>query len=377
MVQQSHRIKASVLFFLVATLYAALAVPLAVHAMTGGTAWPPGLLGPGHAHEMLFGFALLLVAGYLLSSVSRVTLAMLLGLWLAARISYVLVPGGLPAAVLSPLYTLVLAALIIPKFRSAKKWRNRSVMPLLLALCLLPAAYAAAVSLHWQVTRLQLLLAGILLLALLMAFMGGRVIAPAAGGAFYRLGINLRERVQPRLEGAIIILLAVAAVAVFLPFNRYGTGSTACAAGLAVAVRLFRWRLWQLPGHQDLWCLGVGYGWLALGLLLLGGLMLANVSPIPALHVITVGALGTLSICVMTRVHLQYARRDPARATLVSLSVGLIAIATVARFAAGVVSDHLLELLWLAAGAWSLAYLLTAAQLLPGLWVVRAPNLKI
>ncbi|MEJ2760860.1 MAG: NnrS family protein [Gammaproteobacteria bacterium] len=368
---QITRIKAASIFFPVACLHAALSVPLAVHAMTGGTGWPPGLLVSGHAHEMLFGFALLLVAGYLLSSASFITLIVLLGLWLAARICYMFAPHSLPAAALSPLFALVLACLVVPKFRSAKKWRNRSVMPLLLALCLLPAAYAAAVSFHWQVTRLELLVAGILLLALLMAFMGGRIIAPAAGGAFYRLGINLRERVQPRLEGAIIILLAIAAITVFLPFSHYGTGITACAGGLVVAMRLFRWRLWQLPGHQDLWCLGLGYGWLALGLVLLGGLMLANVSPIPALHIIAVGALGTLSICVMTRVNLQYLKQDPAEATLVSLSVGLIAIATLARFAAGIIPDSHVELLWTAAGIWSLAYLLTAAQLLFGLKAVR------
>jgi len=362
---QTTRIKAAGIFFPVACLYAALAVPLSVYAMTTVTAWPPGLVAAGHAHEMLFGFALLLVAGYLLSTAAPVTLAALLGLWLAARISYELAPQSPAAEVLSPLYALVLAVLVVPKFRSAKKWRNRSVMPLLLGLCLLPAAYAADVVFQGNVSRLQLLLSGIILLALLMAFMGGRIIAPAAGGAFYRIGVNLRERVQPRLEGAIIILLAIAAIAVFLPYGRYGAGIAAGAGGLAAAVRLFRWRLWQLPGRQDLWCLGIGYGWLALGLLLLGSLMLAGVTPIPALHVITVGALGTLSICVMTRINLQYRKQDPAGDSRISLAVALIAVATVARFAAGIQPEVRTEVLWTAAGAWSLAYLLTAIRLLP------------
>lgn len=358
------RIKVSGIFFFVACLYAALAVPLAVLAMTSGTAWPPGLTAPGHAHEMLFGFALLLVTGYLLNSVSRATLVGLLVLWLTARISYLLAPSAMPALVLSPLYAVFLAALAVPKFRNAKKWRNRSVMPLLLALCSMPLAYVATVLLQWPVTQYQILLAGILLLALLMAFMGGRVIAPAAGGAFYRLGINLRERVQPTLEGIIIILVAAATAAVFLPAGRYVTGLAAGAAGLAVGLRLFRWRLWQLPGRQDLWCLGIGYGWLALGLVLLGALLLANVPAIPALHVITVGALGTLSICVISRIHLLYLKQDPARAWQVSLAVTLIAVATTARFAAGVGTGYRTILLWLAAGCWSLAYLITAKRLL-------------
>lgn len=372
----ADRIRASGIFFFVASLYAALAIPLSVHAMTTMTAWPPGLLAPGHAHEMLFGFALLMVAGYLLNSASRATLVGVLGIWLAARASYLLAPDTMAATVLSPLYTLVLAALVVPKFRSARKWRNRSVMPLLLSLCLLPLAFAAAKHWHRTVTEYQVLLAGILLLALLMGFMGGRVIAPAAGGAYYRLGINLKQRVQPRLEGAIIILLAVAGAAALLPGYRYGAGISACAAGLIAGLRLVRWRLWRLPGRQDLWCLGMGYGWLSLGLVLLGVLLLANMAPVPALHIITVGALGTLSICIMTRIHLQYLQQDPARASLVTLAVTLIAIATLARFAAGFSTGSRTTLLWLAAGSWSLAYLLTAMRLLPSLHSRREVHRK-
>jgi uncharacterized protein involved in response to NO len=360
------RIKAHRLLFPLAAAHAAVAVPLAVYAMTSGAGWPPGLVGPGHAYEMLFGFALLLVAGYLLGAVSPFTLSGLVVLWLAARSTHVLAPHSPAAAALSPLFALVLAVLVVPRFRNSKKWRNQSVMPLLLALCLLPAVYVAAARFSWTLSRHELLLAGILLLALLMAFMGGRIIAPAAGGAYYRIGINLKERVQPRIEGAIIILLAAACAALLLPFNRYVTGAAAAAGGLAVAARLYRWRLWRLPGRRDLWSLGLGYGWLALGLVLLGGLLLLKQNPVPAVHVITVGALGTLSVCVMTRVQLQHLRRHAERSKLVPLCAGLIAAAVAARFGADWLYDQRAALLWASAGCWSLAYILTGVRLVPG-----------
>lgn len=360
--QQATRIKASGIFFAVACLYAAVAVPLAVYSMTSLSPVAPGLIGPGHAHEMLFGFALALVAGYLLGSVTVVQLGVLLALWLAARGFAVLAPGSWPAAVLSPLFALVLAGFVVPKFRHAKKWRNRSVMPLLALLCILPAAYATALHVPLPVARRELLLAGILLLALLMAFMGGRVIAPAAGGAYYRIGLNLKERVQPRLEGATILLLAAAAVAALLPLQRYA-GLAAVAGGTVIAARLYRWRLWRLPGRWDLWCLGVGYGWLALGTVLLGSLLLAGADPVAAVHVITVGALGTLSLCVMTRIHLQRIQQPPSRARLLTVAVGLIAAATVLRFAVNFLPAERVPLLWASAAGWSAAYLITALRL--------------
>lgn len=362
--RRSSKIHGSGIFFPAAALYAALAVPLSVYAMTTASAWPPGLIGPGHAHEMLFGFALALVAGYLLGPVSRQRLLLLFVIWLAARISYALAPASPVAVIASPLFALVLAACIVPKFRSAKKWRNRSVGPLLLALCVLPTVFAAKA--YFPGTgQYELLPAGIVLLALLMAFMGGRIIAPAAAGAFYRRDMNLANRVQPRLEASLIILLAVAATALLLPHGRYVAALGAGAAGVIAAVRLVRWHLWEIRDRSDLMGLAAGYGWLSLGLILMGGLLAAGRSVIPALHVITVGALGTLSICVMTRVHLQHSRRDPARAApVVTYAIVLIAVATVARWTANLVPGLHAVLLSVAAAGWTLAYLLTAALLL-------------
>lgn len=125
------------LFFPAASLFAALTVPLSVFSVLSGTGWPPGLLGAGHGHELIFGFALALVAGYTLGPQPYRVLTVLFVLWLLARVSWILAPESLAAQLLSPAFALLLARHAIPRFQAAKKWRNRVAGPLILLLCLL------------------------------------------------------------------------------------------------------------------------------------------------------------------------------------------------------------------------------------------------
>lgn len=360
-INRRSKVQSYTVFFPAASLYAAIVVPLSVYAMTGGRL--TALAGTGHAREMLFGFALALVAGYLLGPTNRPRLLLLCAIWLAARLSYLFAPGSLAAGILTPLFALLLAVIVVPRFSSAKKWRNRMIQPLLIALCAVPVVYTVAAHGRHVSLGYSLLLAMIILLSLLMSFMGGRVIAPAAAGAYYRLGMNLEARVQPRLEAALILLHMLAVLAVFVPMGTYITGPAVIAAGLIAAIRLYRWRLWGLLHRTDLVGLGIGYGWLALGQLLLGGLLFFGTSPVPAIHLITVGAIGTLSICVMTRIHFQRLKRDPSASRFLAPALIMMTLATLTRFAAALGYGEQVLLLWVSALGWSIAYLLTTAQL--------------
>jgi uncharacterized protein involved in response to NO len=351
------KIHAYRLFFPAASLYAATVIPLSVYVMRAGGTWPAGLAGYGHAHEMLFGFALALVAGYTLGPLARHTLFMLLALWLAARSVSVGMPAGPAAGLLNTAFALALAALVVPRFLTAKKWRNRMISPLLLGLCALPVAYAITSREH------VLFLQSVLLFSLLMVFMGGRIIAPAAAGECGRRGFTLESRVQPRLEAALIVLLFTAALALFFPGGRLTAGLSAGVAGIVTAIRLWRWRLWRCE-RPDLAALGIGYGWLALGLVLFGGSLLQNAFITTALHVITVGALGTLSIGVMLRLHAQHTARRAPHAPVVLTTAALIGLATLSRVAADLVTGHSTPLLWAASATWSCAYLSAAFYLI-------------
>jgi uncharacterized protein involved in response to NO len=279
---------------------------------------------------MLFGFALAVVAGNQLGAAPAGRVRLLFALWLAARFAILAVPWVGISAIANGVFALALAAQAAPRpLRAAKKWRNRALPAIVVGLCIAAAA-------------LQVRLA-VLLFAALMLFMGGRIIAPMAAGQLERQGVRLGPRVQPRLEGALIGAMVISLL--WYPF---------CAvAGVIAAFRLARWRLWALRGRPDLLCLAAGYAWLALGLVGFGSAMALGSSEARAVHLITVGAIGTLTFNVMALSRLRTRRRDPAREPLIVAGTVLLAAATVLRAGFSYYAG--------AALCWSLAFTLLLA----------------
>jgi len=356
------------LFFPAATVYAVFVLPASVLSMTGIASGPPGLDSPaGHAHEMLFGFALAVVAGNQLGALTGTRLAAVAGMWVAARAAFLLAPQSAAAAAANIAFAAMLAAQLAPRlFGTAKKWRNQALPAVLTCICGSGIAFQIVRYAGFLSAEYTVLMVAVLLFALLMLFMGGRILAPAAAGQFYRQGGRLDTRVQPRIEAGLILAMAVAAAASALGAGSgfAGLGAIAMiAAGLLAAARLARWRLWALRGRPDLLCLGAGYGWLSAGLLLLGASVAADRYQTAALHAITVGGLGTLTLNVIAMTWLQRARRDPARARLLVWGTLLIAAATLARALAGLGLFDAQALLLVAAACWGGAFALLLALL--------------
>lgn len=357
------------LFFPAASLLAAIAVPLSVWAVWSGTGWPAGLLGAGHGHELIFGFALALVAGYTLGPQPVSVLYPLLGLWLAARLSWILIPETLLAQLLGPAFALLLAWHVVPRFNAAKKWRNRMVGPLILLICLLTLVFWLSTALYsplaaWLPGPLPLMHSAIAGLLLLMTFMGGRLIAPAVAGTLEKKGIPLEARVQPRIEGLLILILGCSIFLMAFPAANPITGSLFVLASGLLAIRTLRWKLWLCPERPDLLVLALGYSWLAIGAFVTGLALIQGTHPAAALHLITIGALGTLSASVMLRLAWQRSHRTPPPAGEVFSIAALIAIATISRFIAGPSPFGAPMLLWLSASCWALAYLWVTVRLL-------------
>ncbi|OJT01394.1 short-chain dehydrogenase [Marinobacter nauticus] len=362
--QSPGRIHAFWLFFPAAALWAAVVVPMSLFAVMSGTGWPPGLLGAGHGHELIFGFALALIAGYTLGPQPWRLLAPLFGLWLAARFSWLLAPEWLLSQLLSPAFALLLAWQVVPRFQAAKKWRNKIAGPLILALCLLALAYALTDWIPAVLTKRSLMEVAILGLMLLMTFMGGRIIAPAVAGTLEKRGIPLEARVQPRIEGALLIVLPLAMIC--LPFSgtRLISGALLLLAATLIIVRTVRWKLWRCTDRPDLLVLALGYLWLAAGAGATGVHLFTGQSLVPALHLITIGALGTLSGSVMLRLAWQRACRTFPPAWQVLVLASAMAIAAISRYLTGDAPYSQSSLLWLASGVWALAFSGLASQLL-------------
>lgn len=352
------------LFFPAAAFWAALVVPLSLFAVLSGTGWPPGLIGAGHGHELVFGFALALIAGYTLGPQPWRILGPLFGLWLAARVSWLLAPDWLVSQLLSPAFALLLARYVVPRFQAAKKWRNKVAGPLILVLCLMALVYfLVRAGLPFPDTRI-ILHTAIIGLLLLMTFMGGRIIAPAVAGTLEKKGISLEARVQPLIEGWLLAILPLAMVCILFTATEKLAGLLLLAASLLIIVRVARWKLWHCTDRPDLLVLAIGYLWLAAGAAVTGVHLVTGHALLPALHLIAVGALGTLSCSVMLRLAWQRAcRRFPPAWQVLVIAV-LIALASVGRYLAGPLPFSQPALLWLAASAWTLTFLGVFVQLL-------------
>ncbi len=345
-------------FFPAAALYAAFLLPGSVLILLGLVPALPGLAtSAGHAHEMLFGFALAVIAGYLLGPQPlRFTLT-LLGCWALARLSFLLWPGSWLALASAATFAAGLAWKVLPRFLgAAKKWRNQSVAPVVAGLSLLSAIASGGFGAGFDRLMLE---EALLLIAALMFFMGGRIIAPAIAGYAQSRGWRLDARVQPHIEGTVLILLGLALLLNLLPWSlsRQLTGVLLVAAGVLTTIRLLRWRPWRCM-RIDLLILLLGYTWLAVGLLMLGLGTLRPTLPLNAtLHALSVGALGGLTFAVMARTRLIYRFRDPTVHPRLQAAALLLSLAALARVLPALLNQPQQGWLLLAAGCWSLAFL--------------------
>lgn len=353
---------ANLYFFPVAAAYSALALPWFVFGHFGLVVTPPGLNGPlMHGHEMLFGFAMAVVAGYVLGPQPRRWIASMLGLWLAGRVAFLGWPGSLFAVALNTLFVVLLAWRVVPRFAgSAKKWRNKAVAPVIVGLCIAGALFQTLYTAGKPGPLYGVLLEAILLLSTLMFFMGGRMLAPAVAGHLNKQGRELEARVQPRLEGAVLIVMGVALVLNLVRWSllRPLVGVLLVLAAALTLVRLLRWPARYCLDRPDLIALMIGYLWLALGWLAVAAAMLSDLLPLStAVHGLTVGALGTLTLTVMARTRTQRSRRESRMPVALYLAVGLVSLAALARLAAGTYPAGPVPYL-VAAVCWSLAFLI-------------------
>jgi len=337
-------------------------VPLAMLARHG---YGPTTLAvsTGHAFEMLFGFILALIAGYLLGPMPRKRVVLFMLFWILARITGLLSGASEFSLILNAVFVFLLAQQLLPKLWVAKKWRNRTLVPLLALICIMTVIIALTQELDRYALQRYLLRESVQLFALLMLFMAGRMLAPAAAGELYRQGMELEARVQPNIEAGLIVTMTGATL--LTPILPSIAGILLITCGALAAIRLTRWQLWHCLARPDLICLGVGYAWLATGLILLGWVKLNSGEHFSsAIHAITVGALGTLATNVMVRVTLLHVKQYPSRIPQIVTFTAIMTVAAIARIAADwrVVDRELL--LTLAATAWSISLLIVTVILL-------------
>lgn len=363
-------------FYLLGTVFAALAVPFWILRVAGTVVAPASLDAyRWHQHEMVFGFALAIVTGFLFTAVRNWTglatprgarLAALCALWLAARAAWFAAPMIWAFAIESVFVVLCAWSLLAVLVR-ARNRRNYFVGLLYLLLLVCDGLYVFASMGTLAPLAPDTALRGALYLIVLLTFViGGRVI-PGFTANTVRGGLSQWR--DPRVDRAAIGAGAAAFAAELAGFAQ-AVVVLAAAAALLHAVRLWGWRPLAARGKPLLWILHLAYAWIPVGFALLAAASLGVIAHSIAVHAFTVGTVGGLIIGMVTRTALGHTGRPlTVDAREITMYV-LVLAAAVLRVLVPLVSPAL-ELASEIASAvlWSLAFLLYAV--IYGPWLAR------
>jgi uncharacterized protein involved in response to NO len=292
-------------FYLLASIFSAVSVLLWA-AQVSGYLSSAYLQGPvWHGHEMLFGYAVAVITGFLLTAVrawtglptaTGVPLMALAGLWVLGRV-LVLTPWDVAAAVMNAAFPLAVAVAIgIPLVR-ARSVRNYFFIGLLaligVLILALHLALLSRVGLSPHV-GLQLALDVVLFI---MVVMGGRVIPMFTNNGVRGAGATRHAWVEKFALGAVLLLF----VADLLQWSQTVIATIALLGALAHGVRLYLWRPWRTLSTPLVWILHAAYVWIVAHLALRGLSALDLLAGSYAIHALTVGAIGGLTLGMMTR----------------------------------------------------------------------------
>lgn len=363
-------------FYLLAALYALIAVPVWVASLRGAVAWPAGV-SPllWHAHEMLFGFALAVIVGFLLTAGKAWTglatprgplLAVLAGLWLAARFAALWAPYTVYAlldVLLLPWVAWILGRVLL----HAGNRRNLPLLAILVLLAGVNLCFHLAVLGWLAIDPLRALHAGLALIVMIECVIAGRVIPAFTQSALP--GVMLKGR--PWLERSTLGLTASALAAWVVLLPNPWTAAALAGAALLHVVRLGLWRPWRARARPILWVLHLAYAWLPVGLGLLAWAQWGGITASAGIHALAVGATGGLIIGMVTRTARGHTGR-PLRASGVEVAAyGLVATAALVRVLLPLVApEHTAGWLLLAGVAWAGAFALYLFRFTP--WLLRS-----
>jgi uncharacterized protein involved in response to NO len=355
-------------FFLASGLWAAAALVVWIAMLTHG-ATLPSRFDPlaWHIHEMLFGFVMATIAGFLLTAIPNWTgrlpvrglpLAILAGSWLLGRIAC-LFSAFCPAWLATSadlLFPILLAAAAAREIIAGRNWRNLVVLfPVAilgianLLMHLEANGVAIPPGLGWRL--------GLAAIIVLISIIGGRIV-PSFTRNWMAKNSDAPPPASPgRFDLAALITLPIALAGwAFLP-DTQAVGALLLLAAALHLWRLSRWRGLSTTAEPLLLVLHIGYAWLVLGVALLGLSVLgAAIPPSAAIHALTAGAIGTMTLAVMTRATRGHAGRPLTADRPTILIFALVSLAAITRIAAALSTTWTMPLLIAAATLWIAAF---------------------
>lgn len=357
-------------FYLLASVFAAASLVLWIAQYTGHL--PFGYVrGPAwHGHEMLYGYTMAVIAGFLLTAVRTWTglptpagapLIALAVLWIAGRV-LMTTPFATAAAVVNAAFPIAVAVAIgIPIVRSRNR-RNYFFVALLLLLGLAVLAFHAGQTHTLPWSERASLQVGLDVVLFVMAVMGGRVIPMFTNNGVPGAGATRHAVLEKLALGGALLLLAVDVV----QMPDAAVAAVALAVAAFHAARLALWRPWRTLRTPIVWVLHLAYAWIVVYLVLRGLAALGVVSGLLAAHALTVGAIGGLTIGMMTRTARGHTGRPLVADRAEVICYVLVAAAAAIRVLGGIAAPGAYMATVVVSGAcWSAAFALYAVRYWP------------
>lgn len=313
-----------------------------------------------HIHEMLYGSVAAAMAGFLLTAIPNWTgrlpvngwpLAGLAVLWLAGRIAILLsgTIGGIAVAIIDIAFLVVLAVVAGREIIAGRNWRNLRV------LIVLGVLVAGNIVFHAEVwagggadygKRI-----GVAAIIMLISLIGGRVVPSFTNNWLTRNNPGRLPVSFARFDMVAICVSALALVAwTALPAHA-ASGVLLTIAGALQAIRLSRWAGDRTTADRLVLVLHVGYAFVPLGFLLVGASILTDSVPVSAgIHAWTAGAVGLMTLAVMTRATLGHTGQPLHAGPVTQAIYALVLIAALMRIVAAFTGEPML--MHIAAIAW-------------------------
>ena len=362
-------------FFLAAAAFAILILPIWM-ATLAGVHGPARYLDviTWHAHEMIFGFTVAVIAGFLLTAVANWTgretvvgwpLLATCALWIAGRLGMAWadqLPRGLPA-ILDLAFLPVLAIAIARPIVATRNFRNLAMIAVLTCLWLADLViHLDALGVIADYRRRAALFA-VDVVVVLLVIIAGRIVP-----SFTKNGTGATSvRSVPSLDKAAIAAMVATTILGVASSDLRLSGVAAAVTAVLLVARAWSWGAGRSARLPLLWILHAGHAWIVVGLALRAAAAFTDRVPSSAAtHALTVGAIGALTLGMMSRVSLGHTGRSLTIAPSVAVSFVLLALAALVRVVVPIVDlEAYRASLFVAGTLWTSAFALFLAVYVP------------
>jgi uncharacterized protein involved in response to NO len=354
-------------FFLLGSVYAGTMIPLWLSVFAGDIELPTAFAPRDwHVHEMLFGYVGAILGGFLLTAVPNWTgrlplqglpLSVLVSAWLAGRIAVFVSAsiGWAVAGIVDAAFLTLLAGAAAREIVAGRKWSN---LPVVALVSLFGAANIAFhIEAHVNGVADYSMRFAMALVITLISLIGGRIVPSFTRNWLARQRPGRMPSPFGRLDGAIVAASVLSLAAwVAAPMSAI-TGALLIIAGGLHIVRLARWAGYRTVSDCLVLILHLAYAFVPLGYVL-SGLAAFDILPTSAgIHAWTGGAIGAMTLAVMTRATLGHTGHALQASIGTQLLYGAVIAAALMRVCAAIDVAHMNVLLTVAGISWTIAFL--------------------